>query len=113
VLPSKAHRRWAVPVVGLAALVLIAIAVAAVLPSQLVSSKERADGVEVGTPYALTPASAQPVHDRVVFGDLGDAQQFPPDGDIYFVTVTEPEQSVLSWFAGHDEPAIQLRTRLE
>lgn len=98
----------------IAALVLALIGLAALLPSQLVASKERADGVEVGTPFALTPAAAQPVDDRVVFGDLGDqAEQFPPSGDIYFVTVTEPEQSVLSWLAGNEEPAIQFRTRIE
>jgi len=114
VLASKVQRVWAVPAVVVAALVLALIALAAVLPSQLVASKERSDGEEVGTPFALTPAAAQPVKDRIVFGDLdGEAEQFEPDGDIYFVTVTEPEQSVLSWFAGRDEPAIQFRTRLE
>jgi len=102
------------PLVVIAVLTLAMIGVAAVLPSQLVASKERVDGEEVGTPFALTPAAAQPVDDRIVFGDLGDqAEQFAPVGDIYFVTVTEPEQSVLSWLAGRDEPAIQFRTRLE
>ena len=93
-------------------LVLLAIGVAAVLPSEWVASKENQRlGVEQGTPFARTPASAQPVDDRIVFGELGDlAQQFPPDGDVYFVTVTEPSQSVLSWFAGRDEPAIQFLT---
>jgi PDZ domain-containing protein len=115
VLPSPVHRRWAVPLVVLASVVLVAIAVAAVLPSDLVASKENPRlGVEQGTPFARTPASAQPVDDRIVFGDLGDAaEQFPPDGNIFFVTVTEPSQSVLSWFAGRDEPAIQFLTNEE
>lgn len=96
-------------------LVLAAIAVASVLPSQWVASKENTRlGVEQGTPFARTPASAQPVDDRIVFGDLGAAaEQFPPVGDIYFVTVTEPAQSVLSWFVGRDEPAIQFLTNEE
>ena len=36
-----------------------------------------------------------------------------PEGDVYFVTVTEPAQSVLSWFVGRDEPAIQFLTSEE
>ena len=94
-------------------LLLAVVIVAAVLPSGVVASKfnQRLDE-EQATPYARTPASAQPVDDRVRFGDLGDlAEQYPPDGDIYFVTVVEPSQSVLSWFAGKDEPAIQFLTR--
>jgi PDZ domain-containing protein len=111
-LSSRSHRWWTVPFVALAASLLAAIAISAVLPSQLVASKENLRvGEQQGTPFARTPASAQPVDDRIVFGDLGDvAEQYPPDGDIFFVTVTEPPQSVLSWFAGRDEPAIQFLT---
>ncbi|MEO6653884.1 MAG: S16 family serine protease [Ilumatobacteraceae bacterium] len=93
---------------------LIAVAVAGVLPSQIVASKVTADGASEPTPFARTPAAAQPVDDRIVFGDLGDAaEQFPPSGDIYFVTVTEPSQSLLSWFAGRDQPAVQFLTNEE
>jgi PDZ domain-containing protein len=96
-------------------IVLVAVAVSSVLPAEWVASKENTRlGVEQGTPFARTPASAQPVDDRIVFGDLGDlAEQYPPDGDIYFVTVTEPNQSILSWFAGRDEPAVQFLTNEE
>ncbi len=99
----------------LATIVLAAIVVASVLPAEWVASKENTRlGVDQGTPFARTPASAQPVDDRIVFGDLGDAaEQFPPEGDIFFVTVTEPSQSILSWFAGRDEPAIQFLTSEE
>ncbi len=115
VLPSRVHRRWSVPLVVVSMLVLAAIGVAAVLPAEWVASKENTRlGVDQGTPFARTPASAQPVDDRVVFGDLGDAaEQFPPTGDIFFVTVTEPAQSILSWFAGRDEPAVQFLTSEE
>lgn len=115
VLPSRVHRRWSVPLVVVSMLVLAAIGVAAVLPAEWVASKENTRlGVDQGTPFARTPASAQPVDDRVVFGDLGDAaEQFPPSGDIFFVTVTEPAQSILSWFAGRDEPAVQFLTSEE
>lgn len=106
---------WAVPVVVLALLLLATIATASILPSQLVASKEIEQlGVEQETPYARTPASASPVGERLVIGDLSDvAEQFPSEGDIYFVTVTEPSQSVLSWWVGRDHPAIQFLTRVE
>jgi PDZ domain-containing protein len=94
---------------------LVAIAIAGVLPADVVATKENVRlGIEQATPYARTPASAQPVADRVVFGDLGDeAEQYPPRGDIYFVTVTEPEQSVLSWLVGREHPAIEFLTTEE
>jgi len=41
------------------------------------------------------------------------AEQYPPSGDIYFVTVTEPEQSLLSWLIGRDDPAIEFLTTEE
>lgn len=63
------------------------------------------------TPYARTPSSAQPVDERVQFGQLeGTVEQFPPSASFYFVTVTEPRQSVLSWWVGRDEPAIEFLT---
>lgn len=111
-LPSRKHRWWSVPFVVLAGLVLVAVPVASIAPSGWVASKsnERV-GAEQSTPFARTPASAQPVDDRIHFGDMGDdAVQYPPVGDIYFVTVTEPEQSVLSWLLGRDEPAIEFLT---
>ncbi len=112
---SARHRWWAIPATVLAACGLVAIAVAGVLPADVVATKENERlGIDQATPYARTPASAQPVADRIVFGDLGDmAEQYPPAGDIYFVTVTEPEQSVLSWVVGRDDPAIQFLTTEE
>ena len=113
-LPGRANRIWSWPIVVVSALVLMLIGLAGVLPSQLVATKTDSAGDEIATPFARTPASAQPVDDRLVFGDLGDAaQQFPPTGDIFFVTVTEPSQSVLSWFAGREEPAVQFLTEVE
>ena len=47
------------------------------------------------------PRSAQPVDDRVSFGQLEGLAEVDEDrtGDIYFVTISEPQQSVLSWWA--------------
>ena len=111
-LASSRHRLWAYPIVVLALIVLIAIPVLAALPSSLVAEEYNARVDEYQpAPYARTPSSAQPVDDRIRFGDLGDAaEQYPPDGNFYFVTITEPAQSVLSWLVGRDAPAIQFLT---
>lgn len=114
-LPSRRHRWWSIPLSAVGAAVLAAILLASVVPAGWVASKHvpQHDGEEA-TPYARTPASAQPVDDRIRFGDMGDiAVQYPPTGDIYFVTVTEPEQSLLSWFLGRDEPAVEFLTTEE
>jgi PDZ domain-containing protein len=114
-LPTSSHRWWAIPFAVIALIVLVAVPIAGVVPSEAVAEKENVRlGVEQATPYARTPASAQPVDDRIIFGDLGDeAEQFPPEGDVYFVTVTEPAQSALSWLIGREDPAIQFLTEEE
>ena len=101
---------WAAAVIGLS--VLAVIAVASLLPSTLVSDKENQRTGEIEpTPYALTPASADTVNDRIAFGDLPDGvERFDTSNDIHFVTVTSPNQSVLSWFAGRNDPAIEFLT---
>jgi PDZ domain-containing protein len=92
--------------------ICIAVALAGLLPSELVADElnTRIDEVQP-TPYARVPSSAQPVDERVTFGELeGLAQQYPPSGNFYFVTVTEPAQTVLSWLVGRDEPAVEFLT---
>ena len=55
---------------------LLVIAVASIVPASTVASKEVPDPadpnvtVDEATPYARTPRSAQPVDDRVSFGQL-------------------------------------------
>jgi PDZ domain-containing protein len=109
---KRSHSWWAVTLTALSLLVLAAIAIASILPSGWFAEKEnRRLGVEQPAEYARTPASAQPVDDLIRVGDLGDlAEQFPPTGDIYFVTVMSPEQSLLSWLVGRREPAIEFLT---
>lgn len=105
-------RWWAWIPVGISLLLLVVISVSSLLPSSLVAEKEnrRTEQLEP-TPYALTPASAEPVNDRIVFGILpDDVQKYRPDGEFIFVTVTAPTQSMLSWFAGRDDAAIQFLT---
>jgi PDZ domain-containing protein len=111
-LPSSRHRWWAIPVVVVAIAACIAVGTAGLLPSELVADElnTRIDEVQP-TPYARVPSSAQPVDERITFGELeGLAEQFPPSGNFYFVTVTEPAQTVLSWLVGRDEPAVEFLT---
>jgi PDZ domain-containing protein len=94
------HRVWTLPLLALSLLALLGVAVTSVLPSRLVATKVQDDEV-TDAPYALTPRSATPVDDRVSFGELaGDAElDSDREGDVYFVTVSEPTQSVLGWWA--------------
>lgn len=108
--PRNRWWAWSIAVVGVA--LLAAIGLASLLPSSLVAEKEnsRTDEIEP-TPYALTPASADPVNDRIVFGELPDGvERYETPNSFHFVTVTTPSQSVLSWFAGRNEPAVDFLT---
>ncbi len=108
--PRNRWWAWALAAVGLLALALIGVA--SLVPSSLVSDKENKRTGEVEpTPYALTPASADPVNDRIVFGELpDDVERHDPDHNFVFVTVTAPNQSALSWFAGRNDPAVDFLT---
>ena len=109
---SRRHRYWTFPLVALAFVVLLAIGAFGAMPSSWVAEEYNARLDEMQpAPFARVPASAQPVTDRIAIGEIdGDVEQYPPDGDIYFVTITEPSQSILSWLIGRNHPAIQFLT---
>ncbi len=120
--PRGTARWWGIPLVAVSFLVLLTIAGAALLPSQLVADKSMPDPnaegetLNVETPYALVPAAAQPVANRVSYGDdLGDdiAVDTDPDGRVFFVTIAEPPQSLLGYWVGQDEPEILFTTYAE
>lgn len=108
-----AGSRWGWLPAGLGLLGVLGIGVAALIPATLVAEKENARLMEQQpAPYAQVPASAESVNERVVFGNLpDDVERFEPDGNFFFVTVSAPEQSLLGWFAGRGDPAIQLLTK--
>lgn len=93
----------------------MALATAALVPADRVATKlnERVGEVQ-GTPFARVPSVTRPVNDQLVFGDLNDmATVYAPSGSVYFVTVSEPRQSVLSWWVGRNEPAVEFLTSEE
>jgi len=113
ITPSPGTNRWwawVVAVIGL--VVLVAISIASLVPQAVVAEKENQRLMEVQeAPFSRVPASAESVNDRVVFGPLpDDVERFETDADFFFVTVSAPEQSLLSWFAGRGDPAIELLT---
>jgi PDZ domain-containing protein len=104
-----------VPAVGLGTALAAVIGVASLLPSELVADElnERVDEVQ-GTPYARTPAAAQSVKDRLVFDEIeAKAKIFPAAGDVYFVTVAEPRQSLLGYLVGEGRADVEWLTREE
>jgi PDZ domain-containing protein len=113
--PARVHRWWAVPLAVVAAAVPAAVALAAFLPAELVASKavpdpddpERTIGVDA--PYAIVPASAEAVAGRLAFGALEGFATVDEEreGDFFFVTISEPQQSLLSHWVGLAEPEIQ------
>ena len=99
-------------IAGLAVVGLMGIAISALVPSETVATAEnrRVDEIQPA-PYARIPASAESVNDRVVYGDLpADVEVFDPSGDFFFVTVSAPRQSVLSWIVGQSDPVVDLLT---
>jgi PDZ domain-containing protein len=106
------NRWWALALAGAGLAILATVGVLSLLPATLVAEKENGRTGELEpTPYALTPASADPVNERIQFGELPDGvDRFDTPSDFHFVTVTAPRQSVLSWLVGRENPAIDFMT---
>jgi len=117
---SGRFQRWLGGAVAAIALVLLAaIGVTALVPSDVVARAEDPRCVAGGptptadAPYALIPASAESVNDRVEYRDLpDDVEVFPTENDFFFVTVSQPEQSVLSWLVGVGEDVVDPLTEI-
>lgn len=116
--PRRVHRYWAIPLAVLAGVILVVIVVAALLPASLVATNLDPDPdrpgeqIEVAAPYARVPAAAQPVAERVSYGEAAEELagieiDDDPDGQVYFVTIQEPAQSVLGHYLWGGTPDIQ------
>lgn len=88
------------------------IAIAALVPSSVIATTENPRIEEQQpAPYARIPASAESVNDLVMYTDLpDDVEIFDTEADFFFVTVSAPEQSVLSWMIGAPDPVVDLLT---
>jgi PDZ domain-containing protein len=112
VLIAPRPRWWAWIPAGAALLGLVTFAVASIVPSSTVATTENPRIQEQQpAPYARIPASAESVNDRVVYGDLPEGVEvYDTDGDFFFVTVSAPDQSILSWMIGAPDPVVDLLT---
>lgn len=111
VLPPPS-RWWAWAGAGLGLLVIVAVAVSVLVPAAWFAETEnRRDGAVQPAPFALVPASTESVNDRIVYGDLpDDVAVYQPDGDVFFVTISRPQQSLLSWLIGRGETVVDPET---
>ena len=73
----------------IALLGLVILSVSVLIPSELIArTANPRTGEQEPAPYARTPASAESVNDRVVYGDLPEEVEiYDTDGDFFFVTV--------------------------
>ena len=112
--PRRHHLYWAIPLAIVGFVAVGAVAVAAVLPSTLVATKRdcqaRGDdnactkkGPEEKVQFAIVPADAQPVETRLT---IDGPTTYHSDGQVLFVTVRSPELSMLQWWVGRENPAV-------
>ncbi len=102
--PDRSDRVWAIPLAAVALGVVGAILVVSVLPASLAA--ENAAGQEAE--FALVPADAEPVAARLAFDAV---ERYPAKGEFLFVTVREPEITLLDWFVGDSEPEVGFLSR--
>jgi PDZ domain-containing protein len=113
--PSTRHRWWAIPLACLGVLVAILPMVFSFVPSTTFVDKSRCtefdtdvspavcvSRVDEAVEFALVPASAEPVEPRM---EITGAPTYDTSGQIYFVTIREPNISMLDWFVTRDNDA--------
>ncbi|WP_051063083.1 S16 family serine protease [Ilumatobacter nonamiensis] len=112
VLVASPRRWWARTLAVVALLGLGAIGITSLIPSEVIARTENARLEEQQpAPYARVPASAESVNDRVEYGELpDDVEVYETDGDFFFVTISQPPQSMLSWLIGRPDPVVDLLT---
>lgn len=97
--PRTTHRWWAIPLVVVAFAAVVALLLTSMLPADL-HAKNR-DGVDA--PYALVPAAADPVAPRLSFDAV---PRYEASGELLFVTIRQPEITLLDWFIGRDQTEV-------
>lgn len=97
--PRPVHRLWAIPLTVIAFAAVTTILLTSMLPADL-HAKNTA-GVEA--PYALVPANADPVAPRLSFDAV---PRYEASGKLLFVTIRQPEITLLDWFVGRDQAEV-------
>lgn len=111
---SRRNLIWAIPLAAIGFIGVVGIAVVALLPSTLVASKRdctarddagvcTAKGPSEDVQFAIVPADAQPVEPRL---SIDGPPTYDSDGQVLFVTVRSPELSMLEWWVGRENPAV-------
>ena len=95
VAPNPVHTRWAYPLIGVSFLVLTAIVVATIFTASRFGAIKR--------PYARVPSDAEQVESRI---DFDGVERFRADGEFLFVTIRNPQLSLLAWFMFRKEQDI-------
>ena len=94
--PRAIHRAWAIPLTLLAFAIATALLLTSMLPADI--QADNAQGVDAE--FALVPADADPVAPRLRFDAV---DRYQASGEILFVTIRQPEITLLDWFVGRDE----------
>lgn len=87
---------------------LAVVSISVLVPAEPFAEAENPRlGIDQPAPYARVPASAESVNDRVEYNDLpDDVEVYETSGDFFFVTVSAPAQSLLSWVIGSTEDVV-------
>ncbi len=110
--PSRARRRWAVPlaVIGLAP--MVAVVLSSFVPASAFVTKRScvavdennactARGPQEAVRFAIVPADASPAGKRLTVEGL---KEYDDSNDILFVTVREPDLQLFEWFIARKDP---------
>ena len=118
--PSGRHRWWAIPLAALGIVVAASPLVLSFVPSTVFVEKTRCTEygpqgecvTEVQEPveFAIVPANAEVVGPLLA---VTGAPTYPNSGDVYFVTITEPDISMLDWFVTRDNDATRFRSYID
>ncbi|MGB8859339.1 MAG: S16 family serine protease [Ilumatobacteraceae bacterium] len=120
--PRNVHRWWAVPMAALGLLAAAAPVVFSFLPATLFVDAQRCREFDDASPpkcvrptaeaveFALVPADAEPVEPRLA---ITGVPTYDSAGQIYFVTITEPNISMVDWFVTRENDAARFLTHTD
>ena len=112
--PRTSNRRWAIPLAAVGIAAAAAPVVFSFIPSSVFIEEARCREFDSSNPsecvkptseameFALVPADAEAVEPRM---SITGAPTFNSAGQVYFVTITQPNISMIDWFVARHNPA--------